>query len=115
MDHRSIQRNLKILQKKKGFVHHRALTNHLRAHGQVERFMQTLNKTEQTTHLQGKSGPNRDMAVKDMLMANKDTPHPAIGISRYQAMMNMPVRTKLNYTVPRKERSSSDKMLDVMD
>ena len=115
MDHRSIQSNLKILQKKKGFVHHRALTNHLWAHGQVERFMQTLNKTEQTTHLQGKSGPNRDMAVKDMLMANKDTPHPATGISRYQAMMNMPVRTKLNYTVPRKERSSSDKMLDEMD
>ena len=48
-------------------------------------------------------------------MANKDTPHPAIGISRYKAMMNMPVRTKLNYTVPRKERSSSDKMLDEMD
>ena len=83
MDHRSIQSNFKILQKKKGFVHHRALTNHLWAHGQVERFMQTLNKTEQTAHLQGKSGPNRDMAVKDMLMASKDTPHPATGISRY--------------------------------
>ena len=77
--------------------------------------MQTLKKTEQTTHLQGKSGPNRDMAVKDMLMANKDTLHPATGISRYQAMMTMPVRTKLNYTVPQKERSNSDKMLDEMD
>ena len=77
--------------------------------------MQTLNKTEKTAHLQGKSGPNSDMAAKDMVMANKDTPHPATGISRYQAMMNMPVRTKLNYTVPRKERSSSDKMLDEMD
>ena len=49
--------------KEKGFVHHRASTNHLRANSQVERFMQTLNKTEQIAHLQGKSGPNRDMTV----------------------------------------------------
>ena len=49
--------------KGKGFVHHRASTNHLRANTQVERFMQTLNKTEQIAHLQGKSGPNRDMTV----------------------------------------------------
>ena len=77
--------------------------------------MQTLNKTEQIAHLQWKSGPNRDMAVKDVLMANKGTPHPATGISLYQAMMNKPVRTKLNYTVPRKERSISDKILDKMD
>ena len=64
MDHRSIQSNLRILQKKKGFVHHRALTNHLRANEQVGRFMQALNKTEQIANLQGKSGPNRDMDVK---------------------------------------------------
>ena len=45
-------------------------------------------------------------------MANKDTPHLVTGISHYQAMMNKPVRTKLDYTVTRKERSSRDKMLD---
>ena len=61
--------------------------------------MQTLNKTEQTAHLQGKSGPDRKMAVQDMLTAYRDTPHPATGISPYQAMMNRPVRTKLDYTV----------------
>jgi len=98
--------------KEKGFVHHRASTNHLRANTQVERFMQTLNKTEQIAHLQGKSGPNRDMTVQDMLMDNRDTPHPATGISHYQAMMN---RTKLDYTVPRKERSGRDNMLDEKD
>ena len=30
-------------------------------------------------------------------------------------MMNRPVRTKLDYTVPRKERSSRDKMMDEKD
>ena len=53
MDQRSIQSNLRILQKKKGFVHHRALTSHLRANRHVGRFMQTPNKTEQIAHLQG--------------------------------------------------------------
>ena len=101
--------------KEEGFVHHRVTPNHPRANGQVERFMQTLNKTEQIAHLQGKSGPDRNMAVQDMLMAYRDTPHPATGISPYQAMMNRPVRTKLDYTVPRKERSSRDKMMDEKD
>ena len=101
--------------KEEGFVHHRVMPNHPRANGQVERFMQTLNKTEQIAHLQGKSGPDRNMAVQDMLTAYRDTPHPATGISPYQAMMNRPVRTKLDYTVPRKERSSRDKMMDEKD
>ena len=30
-------------------------------------------------------------------------------------MINRPVRTKLDYTVPRKERSSRDKMMDEKD
>lgn len=55
------------------------------------------------------------MAVQDMSMAYKDTPHPATGISRYQAMMDRPVRTKLDYTAPRKERSGRDKMMDEKD
>ena len=55
------------------------------------------------------------MAIQDMLMAYRDTPHPATGITPYVAMMNRPVRTKLDYTVPRKERSSRDKMMDEKD
>ena len=31
--------------------------------------MQTLNKAEQIAQLQGKSGPDRNMAIQDMLMA----------------------------------------------
>ncbi|XP_068726392.1 uncharacterized protein [Montipora capricornis] len=93
---------LKDFAKEEGFVHHRV---------QVERFMQT----EQIAHLQGKSGPDRNMAVQDMLMAYRDTPHPATGISPYQDMIKRPARAKLDYTVPRKERSSRDKRMDEKD
>ena len=101
-----------ILQKKKDLyiTESRQITLEAR-----ERFMQTLNKTEQIVHLQGKSGPDRNMVVQDMLIAYRDILHPATGISPYQAMMNRPVRTKLDYTVPVKERSSRDKMMDEKD
>ena len=49
--------------KEEGFVHHRVTPNHPRANGQVERFMQTLKRKEQIAHPQGKSGPDRNMAV----------------------------------------------------
>ena len=101
--------------KEEGFIHHRVTPNHPRANGQVQRVMQTLNKTEQIAHLQGKSGPDRNMTIQDMSIVYRDTPHPATGITPYEAMMNSPVRTKLDYTVPRKERSSRDKMMDEKD
>ena len=53
--------------KEQGFDHHRVTPEHHRANGQVERFMQVLNKTEQIAHLQGKTGLDRNMAVSDML------------------------------------------------
>ena len=79
-----------------GFQHHRITPLHPRAYGQVERFMQVLNKTEQIAHLQGKTGLDRSIAVQDMLMAYRDTPHPATGVTPYQAMTNRPVRTKIS-------------------
>ena len=66
-----------------GFIHHRITPEHPRANGEAERFMQLLNKTEQITHLQGKSKLGRQMAVQDMLMAYRDTPHPATGVTPY--------------------------------
>jgi len=76
--------------------------------------MQVLNKTEQIAHLQGKTGLDRNMAVCDMLMAYRDTPHPATGVTPYQAMSNRPIRTKLDHTVPR-ERSEQDELIDEKD
>ena len=40
----------------KGFQHHRVTPLHPRANGQVDCFMQILNKTEQIAHLQGNTG-----------------------------------------------------------
>ena len=100
--------------KEEGFDHHRVTPEHPRANGQVERFMQLLNKMEQIAHLQGKTGLDRNMAVSDMLMAYRDTPHPATGVTPYQAMTNRPIRTKLDHTVPR-ERSERDELIDEKD
>ena len=50
-----------------------------------------------------------------MLMAYRDTPHPATGVTPYQAMTNRPVRTKLDYTMPGKERSKQDESIDEKD
>jgi len=69
--------------KEEGFDHHRVTPEHPQANGQVERFTQVLNKTEQIVHLQGKTGLDRNMAVSDMLMAYRDTPHPATGVTPY--------------------------------
>lgn len=76
--------------------------------------MQVLNKTEQIAHLQGKIGLDRNIAVYDMLMAYRDTPHPATWITPYQAMSKRPIRTKLDHTVPR-ERSEQDDLIDEKD
>ena len=75
--------------------HHKVTPLHPRVNGQMERFMQILNKTEQIGHLQGKTGLDRNMAIHDMLMAYRDTPHPATGVTPYQAMSNRPNQDKI--------------------
>ena len=47
-------------------------------------FIKVLSKTEQIAHLQEKTGPERSMAIQDMLMAYRDTPHYATGVSPYK-------------------------------
>ena len=66
MVHHLIQKNL---QKKEGFQLHRVTPLYPRANGQMECFMQVLNKTELIAHFQWKTGLGRNMAVHDMLMA----------------------------------------------
>ena len=80
-----------------GFQHHRVTPLHPRANGEVERFMQTLNKTEQIASLQGKNRLERRNAVQDMLTAYRSTPHPATGVAPYEALKETSVRTKLDY------------------
>ena len=103
--------------RQEGFQHHRITPLHPRANGEAERFMQLLNKTEQIVHLQGKDKPERNMAIQDMLIAYRDTPHPATGVTPYKAMSNRNIRTKLDYTTPTEpsKRSNQDKLMDQRD
>ena len=78
-----------------GFKHHRITPLHPRANGEAENFMKLLNKTEQRARLENKSAKT---AIQELLAGYRSTPHPATGITPYQAMMNRYVRTKLDYT-----------------
>ena len=51
-----------------GFEHHKIKPLHPRANGEVERFMQMLNKTEQIANLQGKDYLERQTAIQDTLL-----------------------------------------------
>lgn len=98
-----------------GFQHHRVTPLHPRANGEVERFMQTLNKTEQIASLQGKNRLERRNAVQDMLTAYRSTPHPATGVAPYEALKGTSVRTKLDYIEPEPQRNEKDDLIDRRD
>ena len=53
--------------KQEGFQHHGVTVLQPRANGEAERFMQTLNKTEQIANLPGKNRLERRNAVKTCL------------------------------------------------
>ena len=101
--------------KQEGFQHHRVTALHPRANGEVERFMQTLNKTEQIANLQGKNRLERRNAVQDMLIAYRSTPHPATGVAPYEALKGTPVRMKLDYIEPKPQRDEKDDIIDRRD
>ena len=84
-----------------GFQHHRITPNHPRANGKPQRFMQLLNKTEQIATLQGKDKLERQNTMQEMLIAYRSTPHPAIGVSPYEAMRGATVRTRTGPYQPR--------------
>ena len=60
------------------------------------------------------TGLDRNMAVHDMLMAYRDTPHTATGVTPYQAISNRSIQTKLSYATL-KERSKQDDLMDEKD
>ena len=98
-----------------GFEHCKVTPLHPRANGEVEVFMKTLNKTEQIAYLQGKNKYERANAVQDMLIAYRSTPHPATGITPYDALMNRLVRNKLDYIETKPTISEADKMINKKD
>ena len=53
------------------------------------------------------------MAVQDMLMAYGDTPHPATGVTPYEAMLNQPICTRLDHEKPSSTaQSTKDQLID---
>ena len=70
--------------------------------------MQMLNKTEQIAHLQEKDRLERRNAIQDMLTAYRSTPHPATGVTPFEAMRGATVRTKLDHIQPKVQRSEKD-------
>ena len=101
--------------KQEEFQHHRVTALHPRANGEAERFMQTLNKTEQIANLQGKNRLERRNAVQDMLIAYRSMPHPAIGVAPYESLKGTPVRMKLDYIKPEPQRNEKDNIIDRRD
>ncbi|CAB3995435.1 Retrovirus-related Pol poly from transposon 297 [Paramuricea clavata] len=71
-----------------GFHHHRVTPG--RANGEAESFMKLLNKTEKIANLQGQ---NSTIAIQEMLTGFRSTPHPATGVSPYEAIMNKTLKT----------------------
>ena len=77
--------------------------------------MQMLNKTEQIAHLQGKDRLERQNAIEDMLTAYRSTPHPATGVTPFEAMRWATVRTKLDHIQAKVQRSEKDDIIDERD
>lgn len=90
--------------KEEGFHHHRVTPDHARANGEAESFMKMLNKTEQIARLQGKDS---NVAIQDMLIGYRSTPHPATKTTPYTAMTNRQIRTKLDHH-PREFQQEAD-------
>ncbi|XP_048583356.1 uncharacterized protein K02A2.6-like [Nematostella vectensis] len=101
--------------KEEGFDPHRITPGHPRANGESEKFMQTLNKTERIATLEGKDKYERQEAIHNMLVTYRSTLHPATGVTPYEAMRGVSVRTKLDYTPPTTERTAKEEAIDARD
>ena len=95
-----------------GFRHHRITPLHPRANGEAKSFMKLVNKTEQRAQIQ-KYSPM--MAIQEMLIGYRSTPHPATGITPYEGMMNRIVRTKLDYENRISNTSNKEKLINERD
>ena len=59
-----------------------------------------VNKTEQISVLQGLDKAEREMAMQEMLVAYRSTPHQATGVTPYKAMQYREIRTRIDYDLP---------------
>ena len=90
-------REFAMFASEEGFRHHCVTPLHPQANGEAENFMKLLNKTEQRARIENK--PVR-LAIQKLLTGYRSTPHPATGVTPYDAMMDRKVKTKLDYVQP---------------
>ena len=75
--------------------------------------MQMLNKRDQIATLQGKDKFERQNAIQDMLVTYRSTPpHPATGVTPYEAMRGATVRTKLGHFKPKTQIDGKDRNIN---
>ncbi|XP_038077223.1 uncharacterized protein K02A2.6-like [Patiria miniata] len=98
--------------KREGFYHYKVTPDHARANGEAESFMKLLNRAEQIAHLQMKS---RNIIIQEMLIGYRSKPHPATNITPYEALMNRPVRTKLDHKPAKHTQNIKDSIIDESD
>ena len=70
---------------------------------------------KQIASLQGKNRFERQNAIQDMLIAYRSTPHPATGITPYEAMRGATVRIKLDHFNPEMQKSEKDDIINQID
>ena len=77
--------------------------------------MRVINKTEQITALQNRDKSEREIAIQETLTAYRSTPHPATGVTPYQAMQNREIRTKLDYKAPEAQTNEMEMKINTRD
>ena len=99
--------------KEEGFELYGITPVHQRANGESEKFMQTMNKTKEIANLEGKDKNERHNAIHDMLAAYRSMPHPATGVTPYEAVRGATVRTRLDHTRPTTEKGKEYKKIEI--
>ena len=74
--------------------------------------MEPLNKTEQIAHLEC---GNSSIPIQEMLTGYHSTPHPAIGLAPYEALMNRKVRTTLEHQTRESSENARDTAINERD
>ena len=98
-----------------GFIHHGITPEHPRANGEAERFMQLLNKLNKLPIYKARANWGDKWQYK-ICSWHRDTPHPATGVTPYEAMLNCPIRTRLDHEKPSSTaQSTKDQLIDNHD
>ena len=78
------------------FKHHRVTPSFTQANEDAKKIIKLLKKARQRTRLENKSA---GLAIQELLMGYRSTPHPVTSVTPFEAMANRQVRRKIDYRV----------------